>query len=313
MGQYRRLTLTEREELSRMLAAGHSLRATARAMSRAPSTLSRELTRHRTSPVTYRAVPAHQRAQRWAHRVSEAQKTNGPAALAYRRLAAPCAALVARTDCSRLTAAVSCRTDHADLTRSHLYLSVCVAVRGLEARTRSLSASTAPVSSAAQNAPLFTAHSGPHQHRRPAHRSGRPHRAGALGRRLVGRPCQCVRARHSGGAHHTVYAAGPAESQGRRHRETGLRARTADAAGSAPSLAHLRSGSRNAGAPSLHAADEDARLLCASALSLGAGHEREHQWSAAAVLSQGHTVYPGITCGDQTGAGDASTIGHGRC
>jgi len=35
----------EREELSRMLAAGHSLRATAQALSRAPSTLSRELAR----------------------------------------------------------------------------------------------------------------------------------------------------------------------------------------------------------------------------------------------------------------------------
>src|SRR5213594_61875 len=67
MESYHRLTLMEREELSRMLAAGSSLRATAQAMNRAPSTLSRELTRHRTSPVTYRAVPAHQRAQRWAH------------------------------------------------------------------------------------------------------------------------------------------------------------------------------------------------------------------------------------------------------
>ena len=47
MGQYRRLSLMEREELSRILAAGYSLRATAQAMMRAPSTLSRELTRHR--------------------------------------------------------------------------------------------------------------------------------------------------------------------------------------------------------------------------------------------------------------------------
>ncbi|MCI0428338.1 MAG: IS30 family transposase, partial [Nitrospiraceae bacterium] len=36
-------------------------------MQRAPNTLSRELARHQTSPATYRAVPAHQRAQRWAH------------------------------------------------------------------------------------------------------------------------------------------------------------------------------------------------------------------------------------------------------
>ncbi|THJ22947.1 MAG: helix-turn-helix domain-containing protein [Nitrospira sp. CG24D] len=46
MALYRRLTLMEREELSRMLAAGYSLRATAQAMQRAPSTVSRELARH---------------------------------------------------------------------------------------------------------------------------------------------------------------------------------------------------------------------------------------------------------------------------
>ena len=67
MAQYRRVTLMEREELSRMLAAAYSLRATGRALGRAPSSVARELARHHTSPVTYRAVRAHQRAQRWAH------------------------------------------------------------------------------------------------------------------------------------------------------------------------------------------------------------------------------------------------------
>ncbi len=67
MALYRRLALMEREELSRMLAAGYSLRATAQALQRAPSTVSRELARHRACPITYRAVPAHHRAQRWAH------------------------------------------------------------------------------------------------------------------------------------------------------------------------------------------------------------------------------------------------------
>lgn len=67
MARYHRLTLMEREELSRMLATGHSLRAVAQAIQRAPSTVSRELTRQHTSPITYRAVPAHQRAQRRAH------------------------------------------------------------------------------------------------------------------------------------------------------------------------------------------------------------------------------------------------------
>lgn len=74
MGRYRRLTLMEREELSRMLAAGYSLRATAQAMQRAPSTVARELTRHRTSPTTYRAVPAQHRTQRWAHQPRKLRK-----------------------------------------------------------------------------------------------------------------------------------------------------------------------------------------------------------------------------------------------
>jgi IS30 family transposase len=43
-------------------------------MKRAPSTVSRELTRHRTSPATYRAVLAHQRAQRWAHQPRKLRK-----------------------------------------------------------------------------------------------------------------------------------------------------------------------------------------------------------------------------------------------
>ena len=74
MAQYRRLSLMEREELSRMLAAGSSLRTTAQAMNRGPSTLSRELTRQHASPVTYRAVPAHQRAQRRAHQPRNPRK-----------------------------------------------------------------------------------------------------------------------------------------------------------------------------------------------------------------------------------------------
>ena len=74
MAQYRRLSLMEREEFSRLLAAGQSLRASAQALNRAPSTLSRELARHRTSPLTCRAVPAHQRAQRWAHQPRKLRK-----------------------------------------------------------------------------------------------------------------------------------------------------------------------------------------------------------------------------------------------
>ena len=74
MARYRRMSLLEREELSRLLAVGHSLRAIGQVLHRAPSTLSRELTRPHTSPVTYRAVPAHHRAQRWAHQPRKPRK-----------------------------------------------------------------------------------------------------------------------------------------------------------------------------------------------------------------------------------------------
>ena len=74
MAPYQWLSLMEREELSRMLAAGYSLRATAQALRRAPSTRSRELARHRASPVSYRAVLAHYRAQRWARQPRKLRK-----------------------------------------------------------------------------------------------------------------------------------------------------------------------------------------------------------------------------------------------
>lgn len=66
MPRYRRLDLLEREEFSRMLAAGQSVRTIAHGLRRAPSSLTRELHRHRASRVTYRAVVAQHRAQRWA-------------------------------------------------------------------------------------------------------------------------------------------------------------------------------------------------------------------------------------------------------
>jgi len=74
MERYRRMSLMEREELRRLLAAGSSLRASGRALGRAPSTVSRELSRQHASPVTYRAVTAHQRAQRWARRPRKPRK-----------------------------------------------------------------------------------------------------------------------------------------------------------------------------------------------------------------------------------------------
>ena len=58
MREYYRLTFTEREELSRCLAAGLGCRAIARRLKRAPSTISRELRRLELPPVFYRALTA---------------------------------------------------------------------------------------------------------------------------------------------------------------------------------------------------------------------------------------------------------------
>lgn len=55
------LTLAEREEISRGLARGQSVRAIARALTRAPSTISREIRRH-GGPTPYRAAVADTRA-----------------------------------------------------------------------------------------------------------------------------------------------------------------------------------------------------------------------------------------------------------
>jgi IS30 family transposase len=63
----RALSLSEREEISRGLAAGLSLRAIARATGRAPSTISREVGRH-SGRTGYRAAQADERAGELARR-----------------------------------------------------------------------------------------------------------------------------------------------------------------------------------------------------------------------------------------------------
>lgn len=66
---YRRLSLVEREEISRGLASGRSLNQIARELLRSKSTLSREINRsHKLNRYTYRAFRAHRRAQRAAGR-----------------------------------------------------------------------------------------------------------------------------------------------------------------------------------------------------------------------------------------------------
>lgn len=67
MNNYVRLTLTEREEISRLLAAGYSLRKISKILDRSPSSISREIRRSVVNIKFYRAVFAHQSAVKKRH------------------------------------------------------------------------------------------------------------------------------------------------------------------------------------------------------------------------------------------------------
>jgi len=64
MGKYNRLTMDEREEISRLLALGHSYQFIGRALGRNVSTISREVRKGSLNRYTYRAVRAQRRAWR---------------------------------------------------------------------------------------------------------------------------------------------------------------------------------------------------------------------------------------------------------
>ena len=164
MAQYHRLSLMEREELSRMLAAGSSLRATGQALHRAPSALSRELARHRASPVTYRAVPAHHRAQRWTHQPRKPRKLAG-----HPRLRTAVFRLLAqRWSPEQIARGLPQRyPDEPTMRISHeaIYTYLYVLPRGsVQARARPLPPPPTPVSSAPQGAAYLASGPGHHQH-----------------------------------------------------------------------------------------------------------------------------------------------------
>lgn len=82
MGQcYSHLSIVEREEISRGLALGASLRAIGRELRRSASSISREVRRSAGEAAGYRAMAAQRRAQRCAHRARRQRK------LAWRWLA----------------------------------------------------------------------------------------------------------------------------------------------------------------------------------------------------------------------------------
>ncbi len=74
MNPYTRLTIKDREEISRMLASNQSLRYIAKELKRSPSSISRELYRNKASVWSYRAIEAERRASRLAHKPRKKRK-----------------------------------------------------------------------------------------------------------------------------------------------------------------------------------------------------------------------------------------------
>jgi IS30 family transposase len=72
------LTLSEREEISRGIAAGHSMRTIAAQLGRAPSTVSREIQRN-GGRRRYRANQADEAAWQRAHRPKTCKLAKNPA------------------------------------------------------------------------------------------------------------------------------------------------------------------------------------------------------------------------------------------
>lgn len=81
MPYYVHLTLKEREEISRMLAAGNSIRSIAAALGRAPSTMQREIRKNAKRQSLYRAVEAHRRAIKNLRKARKMRKIDSNLAL----------------------------------------------------------------------------------------------------------------------------------------------------------------------------------------------------------------------------------------
>lgn len=107
MGQYQRLTLMEREELSRMLAAGYK---SACHGSGSPAGTAHALACTRPAPRLPGDVPRRAGSSTGSAlgpSPTQASKVNRPAAVAHLGPQPARPALVARTDCPRLAPAVS--------------------------------------------------------------------------------------------------------------------------------------------------------------------------------------------------------------
>ena len=169
----RTLSLREREEVSRNLAAGQSMRQIATALQRAPSTISREVARH-GGRTRYRASDADEVAWRRARRPKRCRlAVHGALAATRRPETQP--GVVARADCWLAEAPVSGAAGAAHLPRDHLSQPLHPGPRRAQEGTRPASAH------AADDATRETSDDerpGP----RPYHRRGFHQRASSRGR-----------------------------------------------------------------------------------------------------------------------------------
>ena len=112
------LTLAEREEISRAVVAGHSMRSIAAQLGRAPSTISREIKRN-GGQECYRASQADQAAWDRGRRPKTGKLAAEPSAGAPRGRQAP-TAVVTGAGCRLAQAHLSRRSEPSGVTRDHL-------------------------------------------------------------------------------------------------------------------------------------------------------------------------------------------------
>ena len=112
------LTLAEREEISRAVVAGHSIRSIATRLGRAPSTISREIKRN-GGQECYRASQADQAAWDRARRPKTCKLAENRTLGAHRGRQAPIA-VVAGADCRVAQAYLPGRRELPSVTRDHL-------------------------------------------------------------------------------------------------------------------------------------------------------------------------------------------------
>ena len=279
------LSLGEREEISRGLAAGASLRLIARRLGRAPSTVSREVARH-GGRRRYRALRADERAWRRARRPKPCKlAARAAAARAGRRQARR--AVVPGADLRLACADLRRRAGSAGVHRDDLPQPLRADAR------RARQGADRPAAHAAHDAPLeagepqgrAAASSGtgspsasarPRSRTAPCPATGRATCWSARRTRTSppwssARPASCSSSSSTAGTATTVVAALAAQVQ------------TLPASCAEPHLGPRRGARR---APALQRRHRRRRLLLRPALALAARHQREHQRAPAPVLPQ---------------------------